>query len=195
MKAKLLNRQVIDLDHMTWNESGTKFGNASEFDPDYMEYVPSEQPSGTQDGFYYAPYYEEEEGIIYQRWELPTLTIDELKAVMVNRIDDYDRSSEVNEFFVSGMSMWLDRETRASLSVSIAAEESMGRNNTVLWAGDMPLELPIAMCRQMLQALEVYAKDCYNVTQQHKAAISALEEAAEISDYDYTTGYPQKLSL
>ena len=47
----------------------------------------------------------------------------------------------------------------------------------------------------MLSALEVYALQCYNVTEEHKAAVNALTTIEEVDAYDYKTGYPEKLSF
>ena len=47
----------------------------------------------------------------------------------------------------------------------------------------------------MLNVLEMYALECYNVTQSHIAAVKALDTIEEIESYDYTVGYPKKLSF
>jgi len=47
----------------------------------------------------------------------------------------------------------------------------------------------------MLSSLEIYALECYNQTATHKAAVEALTTAEEINNYDYTTGYPEKLTF
>jgi hypothetical protein len=47
----------------------------------------------------------------------------------------------------------------------------------------------------MLSALEVYAVDCYNVTTDHIYAIQSLTTIEEIEAYDYTVGYPEKLTF
>ena len=60
---------------------------------------------------------------------------------------------------------------------------------------DLDVELPISDALAMLNALEMYALDCYNVTQSHIAAVKALDTIEEIESYDYTVGYPKKLSF
>ena len=47
----------------------------------------------------------------------------------------------------------------------------------------------------MLSALELYALACYNVTAEHKVAVENLTSLEEVKSYDYTTGYPEKLSF
>lgn len=46
---------------------------------------------------------------------------------------------------------------------------------------------------KMLYALELYASECYDNTQYHKMMISELTDFNTINEYDYTTGYPEKL--
>jgi hypothetical protein len=47
----------------------------------------------------------------------------------------------------------------------------------------------------MLFAIEVYASSCYDMTQYHLAQVNELEDINEIENYDYTTGYPEKLNF
>jgi hypothetical protein len=47
----------------------------------------------------------------------------------------------------------------------------------------------------MLGLVEVYASDALNVTESHKAAINALDDIEDVEAYDYTVGYPDKLSF
>lgn len=42
----------------------------------------------------------------------------------------------------------------------------------------------------MLVAVEVYAKQCFNVTAQHKANVAALLSVDAVASYDHTSGYP-----
>jgi hypothetical protein len=41
----------------------------------------------------------------------------------------------------------------------------------------------------------VYAADSFDRTQAHLGAVAALETVSEVVAYDYTTGYPPKLSF
>lgn len=47
----------------------------------------------------------------------------------------------------------------------------------------------------MLYAIEVYASKCYDNTQKHLANVEKLETLEEIIEYDYHTGYPEKLNF
>ena len=117
------------------------------------------------------------------------------KRIKVREIEAYDTSSEVNCFYMQSQQMWLDKATRAGLMLRFQAEQAMGNEYTTLWYGANQYELPLLGAFQMLYALEVYASACYDNTQRHLAAIQGLQEIEEVESYDYTIGYPEKLSF
>ena len=122
----------------------------------------------------------------------------EAKKKKVAAIEEYDSSPAVNGFYVSGFSMWLDKATRTSLAYTIDVEETAGGQITKLWYDSLPpvsFDLPISLMRAMLSQLEQYAKQTYNVTQAHKAAVFNLNTINEVENYEYTTGYPEKLNF
>lgn len=112
-------------------------------------------------------------------------------------IDAYDRSPAVNSFQIGGAPMWLDRDTRTSLSRTIALEAATGKTHSTIWYNEAEppvcFDLPIPAMEAMLAALEVYAKDAFNVTQSHKAVLYELATVAEVEAYDHTAGYPERL--
>lgn len=120
-------------------------------------------------------------------------SIDEIKEMKVSRILLYDKSKAVNSFTLNGKEMWLDKDTRVGLKNSILIEQAMGRNETVLWFDSVKYTIPIPNALAMLNSLELYALDCYNVTQLHLAAIKKMYIVSQIEEYDYTVGYPEKL--
>lgn len=133
----------------------------------------------------------------YLEYVAPEPTQEELleKAVMskIDRINDYDTSDAVNSFVLGGSPMWLDKSTRVGLMNSIGIEKDTGRETTTLWFSGMRFTIPVASAIGMLNALELYALECYNATQAHIAAVSALQTVEEVEAYDYTVGYPEKL--
>lgn len=126
---------------------------------------------------------------------LPELTLEEIKQNKIWEIESYDKSSAVNEFFLDDYSVWLDKTTRLSLSFSLTMEEAEGRTESTLWYGGRCFILSLEDFRGLLQQLEVYAKDCYNRTSQHKVNVEQLETREEVEHYDITVGYPEKLSF
>lgn len=108
-------------------------------------------------------------------------------------IEHYDSSREVNEFYIQGMPVWLDKATRAGLMLRFNSELALKKENTTLWYEGHSFTLPLNTAMQMLYALEVYASECYDNTQLHIANIDELETLEEVMEYDYRVGYPEKL--
>jgi len=117
------------------------------------------------------------------------------KQLLAERITEYDTSDNVNSFTLGGKQMWLDKVTRVGLVNSVTMEKNAGKAETTLWFGGERYTLPVDTALQMLSALELYALECYNVTQRHLAEVEALETAEAAAAYDWTEGYPEKLEL
>lgn len=126
---------------------------------------------------------------------VPPKTLNEAIDEKLNEIDNYDISNEVNGFYLNGNLVWLDRDTRASLRNTIESSIILGRENLNIWFNDMYVTIPIAIAKNLLAALELYATDCYNVTAQHKVAVKELTTIEEVDNYDITSDYPNKLSF
>lgn len=139
-----------------------------------------------------------EEMILADGWEIYVApvyepTLEEIKARKVEEILAYDSSSEINEFSIGGVPMWLDKATRAGLLLRFEAEGKVGRTETTLWNDAQSYTLPLEQAQQILIALELYASACYDNTQSHIAEVQKLESKEAVDAYDYTTGYPNKL--
>ena len=118
-----------------------------------------------------------------------------LKESKLDEIEAYDKSSAVNSFSMNGQSMWLDYATRNRVYDGNERLKLMGRTDTTLWLNGMCIELPIEQAQSLIASIEVYAKDCYNVTERHKAKVKALKTYDEVMAYDITAGYPDKVEL
>lgn len=141
-----------------------------------------------------------EDAILADGWveyEPPVIvpTLEDIKARKVDEILAYDSSSKVNEFSIGGVPMWLDKATRAGLLLRFEAEGKVGRTETTLWNDGQSYTLPLEQAQQILIALELYASECYDNTQRHIAEVQKMESKEAVEAYDYTTGYPQKLSF
>lgn len=121
--------------------------------------------------------------------------LESAKAIMTSRINAYDQSEAVNSFRIGNMTYWLDKATRAGLLLRLQAEQAVGKTTTTLWAGTIPVTLPMSVAMQFLFALENYASECYDRTAQHLAEIGAMDDVDDILAYDYTDGYPERLVL
>ena len=132
-------------------------------------------------------------------YEVPEQTVEDaltiVKSNKLSQISQYDESSAVNEFSVQGYGIWLDKATRAGLKLRFEAEQQAGIAETALWYNGVQFPISVELGIQILLAVELYASACYDNTQKHMAAVNALTTVEEIEAYDYTTGYPEKLSF
>lgn len=117
----------------------------------------------------------------------PEILLQVLKAAIVA----YDSSSKVNAFNIFGSEYWLDKSTRVGL-MHLA---NCSPDNMQLVLGTQVLEIPVDIAKQFLTQLEVYAGQCYLVTQKHLLAIRELKTVEDIINYDYTKGYPDKITF
>lgn len=123
------------------------------------------------------------------------ITTEEARSLMLQDITDFDTSENVNSFILNGIPAWLDKETRVGLMNSITIEKAAGLKETTLWLGTKSFTLPVDIAIGFLYQLELYAKQCYNKTAEHKYNISLLDNPNEILEYNYKEGYPEKLSI
>ena len=137
--------------------------------------------------------YPEEEGKEDDIDEVKALALPAVKDYRIAQIDNYDRSSAVNTFFLGTLPMWLNVSERQQLATQISANEAIGRESMTKWFGGFEFAFPIDAWKQMLVALEVYAGDALNVTEAHKSEVAAIEDTDEAIAYDFTQGYPEKL--
>lgn len=124
------------------------------------------------------------------------IIFDGLRAYKYHKIIEvkkYDKSKKVNSFILNGVEAWIDRETRVSLMNSTNILKNAGQETVTLWLNNIPYILSCDLLIQLLNNLEIYALQCYNTTEQHKANINNLTSIEEIQNYDYKLNYPEKL--
>lgn len=122
--------------------------------------------------------------------------IEPMRTALLHNIETYDTSPSVNGFLLNGSVEWIDIELRMKLcSRTLPEEKKAGKTSTVLWLGNKPYELPIETIEQIMHEIEIYAKACLDVTNSHKAQVLALSDVSALVAYDYTAGYPEKLSF
>lgn len=135
----------------------------------------------------------------FEEYVEPVPTQEELlaraKADKIAELEAYDDSDAVNSFSVNGVSMWVPADKRAVLRISIEAYKALGAENiTKVWDGQ-EYTFSTSEWDTMLNQVEVYASECFNQTQRHLAAINALDTIEAVNEYDFTTGYPEKLAF
>lgn len=126
------------------------------------------------------------------------------RQFMRQAITEHDESENVNQFTISvpasGIEIpyWMPVNKRAQLRESVTAWKSArkGAYKLDVREYDMTLELECAKLLSMLQELEVYAVKCYNTTSEHLKAVDDMEMTVEdILGYDFTAGYPEKITF
>ena len=143
-----------------------------------------------------------EEMVLEDGWvefKAPEPTAEELlvraKKDKIQEIEDYDASHSVNEFYVQGAPIWLDKATRAGLKLRFEAEKESGKTDTTLWYNGIQYPLTVESAIDMLLKVELYASECYDNTQRHISTVGTLETVDDLAAYDYTVGYPEKLNF
>lgn len=129
----------------------------------------------------------------------PSITLDRAKLEKIIEIEEYDISDNVNVFDIvvgnQTISTWIDRETRADYKNSLDAAEMLEQTEVTPVFNGQAITIPLSMAKMALAQIQLYANRCYNVTEQHKAAIMALDNVEDIEDFDITADYPEKLTF
>ena len=123
-------------------------------------------------------------------------TLEEAKIEMIQRINEYDRSSNVNGFTVNNeIEGWFTADERSNYRSSIESSELLGINTISFYIDNYLMEVTTQDAKYMLAQIQLYADQCFMVTKQHKLDVEALETIEAVDAYDYTNGYPQKLNF
>ena len=153
----------------------------------YKEIIREPYPQGE---IVYREHYVENDTTITISW---TEDLEATRQYVIGKIDEHDKSWVVNSFGFGDTIMWIDRDTRVSLSRSLDICEKKGDENYNLCVeGVGVVTLPIITIKEMLNEIEVYAIKCYEVTFNHKRAVEALKTCEEVAKYDYKANYPER---
>lgn len=117
------------------------------------------------------------------------------KWLLKAKIEAYDKSRHVEDFTLGGVHLWLDSTLRGKVKENLETCQQLGEENTTLRFGGMAFPVTVTMGWQMYYAVLAYARDSWNVTESHLAAIEKLTTKEEFEAYDYTAGYPPKLAF
>lgn len=127
--------------------------------------------------------------------KMDALKLEQAKVNKIAEITAYDKSPAVNAFYLNGEQHWLDFNLRDRVFDGNERIAYKGREETSLWLDGKCFVMPIAAAQDLICTIEVYAKDCYNVTATHQAEVNKLTTIEEVETYNYKTGYPEKLNL
>lgn len=111
--------------------------------------------------------------------------------ILLKKIEQYDRSENVNSFIYKGNKYWLDKQQRSCMKT--VAESGLSEVEVVL--NNASVILPSEFVKQFILQLEAYAYKCYVNTAKHLQAAASLSNPEDALKYDYTTGYPDKIIL
>jgi hypothetical protein len=129
----------------------------------------------------------------------PEQVLESAKQEKIAELDVYDQSDAVNGFDVTiggqTMNLWIDRETRADYKSSIEAAELLGRTEVRPVFNGVEVTLSVQTAKMALAQVQIYANQCFGVTEKHRAAIQQLTTVADVEAYDFTTGYPERLTF
>jgi len=139
----------------------------------------------------------------FREWVEPAPTpaqlLERAKSSKAAEIEAYDQSDEVNGFdiVVGGQTMaaWLTPDKRSDYKNSLDSAELLGMTEVHPVFNGVALTIPIQTAKMALAKIQIYANQCYGVTEQHKANVEALTAIEEVEAYDYTTGYPERLKF
>ena len=113
------------------------------------------------------------------------------KDLLKIKISLYDQSNSVNSFIYKGEKHWLDKQQRSCLKT--IAESGLDQIEFVI--GQEVVVLHSEFVKQFILDLEAYAYKCYVITAKHLQKAQTLQDIEDIINYDYTTGYPEKIIL
>lgn len=114
-----------------------------------------------------------------------------VKELLKKKIELYSSSSSVNSFIYEGKEYWLDKSDRTSLWN--LSNSSLGNLEIIL--GDDVITINSIKLKAFLLKLELYAYKSYVNTFKHLKAIKQLSNLEDIMNYNYTAGYPEKVTL
>lgn len=114
-----------------------------------------------------------------------------IKEFLKRKIEIYSSSSNINSFIYEGKEYWLDKNDRTSLWN--LSNSSLGNLEIVI--GDEIVTISSLKLKAFLLKLELYAYKCFVNTFKHLKASKNLNKLEDIINYDYTTGYPDKITL
>ena len=135
---------------------------------------------------------EERERREAEELERLTKTAREQKTAEIER---YDKSDAVNTFIFAGQRMWFDKNERSAIRHGVESCEESGMETYSIWYGGNEYTIPTNVCKQMLNAVELYAIRCFDTTERHKANVSTLGTIEEIENYNYREGYPEPINF
>ena len=122
-------------------------------------------------------------------------SVETVKNVLIELINEYDKSEEVNSFIIDNNTYWLDKNERASIKNAIEITKAADKTKFVLWVKDTPYEFTVEDAVKIINKLELYAIECYNTTKKHLNTVNDIDNIDDLLKYDFTANYPSKVTV
>lgn len=119
------------------------------------------------------------------------IKLNRVRQNKINDIIDYDSSDKINTLTINGITGWLNKQQRSGLYNLLNTDT----NTITLWLGNNSLDIDKDTLKDILNQLEQYAYECYNVTALHKKKVNELTNIEDIEKYDFTKYYPNPLNI
>lgn len=120
----------------------------------------------------------------------------EAKNKLLKDIQDYDISSDVNNFVVNGnINLWFTVQERLNYKQSVEAAKILGEEDVEFLIGNQEFMVPTQMAEKMLAQIQRYADKCYITTSRHIQNANNLKTLEEVNSYNYKINYPKMLEF
>ena len=114
-----------------------------------------------------------------------------IKDFLKQKIQLYKDSFTINSFTYKNKEYWLDSKTRSSLYN--LSKSNLDKIEFIL--GNEIINITPNKLQDFINNLEIYAYRCFVNTRKHLINVDGLSKLEDIINYDYTTGYPEKITL
>lgn len=114
-----------------------------------------------------------------------------IKDFLKQKIQLYKDSFKINSFIYNKQEYWLDSKTRSSLYN--LSKTNLDNIDFIL--KDQIIKISPNKLQKFIDNLEAYAYKCYVNTFKHLQTVDTLTDIEDIINYDYTTGYPEKITF
>ena len=178
---KTMNKKWIDKNGNFWDGISIVIDNMRVFNPSDEQLVAAG----------YTEYVEPE--------PTPEQLLERAKQQKIAEIEAYDQSDAVNGFEVvkdgQAITAWIEPEKRSNYRGSLEDCVLLGVADIEVPIAGMLIPMTVADARVKLAQVQLYADSCTIVTESHKAAILLLQSVQAVKEYDFTAGYPPKLTF
>lgn len=120
--------------------------------------------------------------------------LDDAKNNKINALEEYNDS--VKDFIINDtLHAWFNPNQLESYTNYINASKLLENQQIQLVIADNLFVTTVNEAERMLASIQLYINQCSIAMFRHKKTIQSMSTVEEVDNYNYTTGYPQKLSF